>query len=44
MREDKAVKRQQQGIAGSNPDSVKPAKTLIIDKYKNIIELNKIKR
>ena len=44
MREDKAVKRQQQDLVGSNPDSVKPDKTLIIDKYKNIIELNKIKR
>ena len=38
------MKRQQQGIAIPNSDSVKPAKSFIADNYKNWMELKKLKR
>ena len=44
MREDKVAKQQQQGLAFKKPDSVKPAKPFIPEKYNNRIELKKIKR
>ena len=44
MREDKVMKRQQQGLAVPNSDSVKPAKPFIPDKYENLINLKKPKR
>ena len=44
MREDKVMKRQQQGIAVPNSDSVKTDKSLISDKYINQMELKKLKR
>ena len=43
MREDKVMKRQQQGLAVTNSDSMKPEKSFIPDKYKNWTELKKIK-
>ena len=44
MREDKVMRRQQQGLAVPNSDSVKPAKSFIPDKYKNQMELKTLKR
>ena len=44
MREDKFMKRQQQGPTVPNLDSVKTAKSFIPDKYNNRMELNKLKR
>ena len=44
MREDIVIKWQQQGLDIKNPDSMKPAKLFIPDKYNNQMELNKIKR
>ena len=44
MREDKVMKRQQQGLAVPNSDSVYPAKSFIPDKYKNRMEPKKIRR
>ena len=44
MREDKVMKRQQQGLAIPNPDSVNTAKSFIPDKYSNFMGLNKLKR
>ena len=43
MGEDKYTKRKQQGIAIPNPYIVNPVKPFITDKYKNHMELNKIK-
>ena len=44
MREDKVVKRQQEGLAVPNSDNVKPDKSFIPDNYKNWMELKKPKR
>ena len=44
MREDTVMKQQQWGLAVTNSDSVKPAKTFIPDKYKNLMKLKKLKR
>ena len=44
MREDKFIKQQQQCLAVPNAYSVKPTKSLIPYKYKNWMELNKLKR
>ena len=43
MREVKFAKRQQQGLVITNPDIVNPAKPFIPYKYKNQMELNKLK-
>ena len=42
--EDTVMKRQQQGPAVPNSDSVKPSKPLIPDKYNNRMNLKKLKR
>ena len=44
MREDKVIKRQQQGLSFPNSDSVKPDKPFIPDKYNNRMNLKKLKR
>ena len=46
MMEDKFIKQQQQqqGLAVTNSDSVKPSKSFITDKYNNKTELKKLKR
>ena len=44
MREDKVAKQQQLGLAVTNPDSAKPEKPYISDKYNNWVELKKINR
>ena len=44
MREYKVLKRQQQGLDVPNSDSVKLDKSFIPDKYKNWMELKKLKR
>ena len=38
------MKRKQRGLAVPNSDSVKPAKTFIPDKYRNIMKMKKLKR
>ena len=43
MREYKIEKQQQQSLAVTNPYSMKPYKSLIPDRYKNWMELKKIK-
>ena len=42
--ENKVAKRQKQDIAVTNQDSAKPAKPFNTDKYKNRMELKKLKR
>ena len=44
MREYKVLKLQQQGLDVPNSDSVKLDKSFIPDKYKNWMELKKLKR
>ena len=44
MREYKFIKLQQQGLAVPDSDSMKPAKTLIPDKYNTWMELKKTNR
>ena len=44
MREDRVMKRQQQGLYVPNSDSVKPTKPFIPDKYNNRMELKKLER
>ena len=44
MREDKVMKRQQQGLDVTNSDTVKPAKPFITDSYNNWVELKKLER
>ena len=44
MREDKVAKRQQQGLAVTNPDIVNPDIPFITDKYKNCMKLKKLNR
>ena len=43
MREYKFAKQQQRGHAIPNPDNVNLSKPFILEKYKNLIELNKLK-
>ena len=44
MREDKAMKQQEQGLSVPNSDSVKPAKSFVPYNYNNHMELKKLKR
>ena len=44
MREDIIMKKQQRDLAVTNSDSAKPAKPFNTDKYKNRMELKKLKR
>ena len=44
MREDKVMKLKLQGLVVPNSDSMKPAKSLIPDKYNNRMELKKNKK
>ena len=44
IREDKFMKRQKLGLAVPNSYIMKPAKSLVPDKYNNQMELKKLKR